>query len=147
MDLRTLRPEGKPWNFELKEHRNLARHLILTEPPDWVIASPPCTVFSILNLNVNYRNKAAQDKEDHEAREAPSEICHRDVQVPAQNGKALRLRAPGNNTQLETTRCASTGERFQSAQYPHAPMHVWSSSPNPNRKVLTGTEPHEMSNL
>ena len=47
-DLSTTHPEGGSWNFNLKEHRDLATRICEDDDPDWLIGSPPCTDFSVL---------------------------------------------------------------------------------------------------
>ncbi len=47
-DLSTPHPEGGSWNFNLKEHRELATRICEKDDPDWLICSPPCTHFSVL---------------------------------------------------------------------------------------------------
>ena len=54
LDLRTLKPNGDPWDFNKRADRNEARELINQLQPTWVIGSPPCTAFSIWNRNMNY---------------------------------------------------------------------------------------------
>ena len=49
LDLRTTKPNGAPWDFSLASDRQLARSMIETEKPTWVIGSPPCT-FSVLGI-------------------------------------------------------------------------------------------------
>ena len=43
LDLRTTKPNGAPWNFCSASDRQLARTLVETEKPTWLIGSPPCT--------------------------------------------------------------------------------------------------------
>ena len=54
LDLRTMKPDGQPWNFSQKADRQMARALIDKDNPDWIIGSPPCTAFSIWNYAMNY---------------------------------------------------------------------------------------------
>ena len=61
MDLRTFRPDGVPWDFSKKKDRQWARRLIREEKPDWIISSPPCTAFTILNYNCNYPSMDPQE--------------------------------------------------------------------------------------
>ena len=53
-DIRTTRPDGKPWDFTIKSHRQEARRIIRRTNPDWVLGAPPCTSFSIWNTGMNY---------------------------------------------------------------------------------------------
>ena len=56
LDLRTFKPNGEAWNFNLRSDRNEARALIDSKQPKWLIGSPPCTAFSIWNRNLNYKH-------------------------------------------------------------------------------------------
>jgi hypothetical protein len=47
-DLSTTHPEGGSWNFNLKEHRDLATRICEDDDPDRLIGSPSCTDFSVL---------------------------------------------------------------------------------------------------
>jgi hypothetical protein len=47
-DLSTAHPGGGSWDFNKKEHRDLARRMCAEDDPDWIIGSPPCTDFSVL---------------------------------------------------------------------------------------------------
>jgi site-specific DNA-cytosine methylase len=46
-DLRTLKPDGTPWNFCRRKDREEARKYIRQHKPDWIIGSPPCTSLSL----------------------------------------------------------------------------------------------------
>ena len=46
LDLRTLRPDGDPWEFTIRAHRRLAVRLVRERKPTWLIGSPPCSPFS-----------------------------------------------------------------------------------------------------
>ena len=54
MDLRTLKEDGTPWNFDNADDRRLAKEMVLRLQPTWLIGSPPCTAFSKLNINLNF---------------------------------------------------------------------------------------------
>ena len=54
-DLRTNKPDGSPWNFNVRADRKLAREMIHADEPEWIIGSPPCTAFCIWNRQMNYR--------------------------------------------------------------------------------------------
>ena len=54
-DLRSLKPDGHPWDFTKRTDRKLAREMIRESDPDWVIGAPPCTAFSIWNHGMNYK--------------------------------------------------------------------------------------------
>jgi hypothetical protein len=53
-DLSTKNPNGVPWDFGQASHRAMARRICSADNPDWIIGSPPCTPFSILNRGLNY---------------------------------------------------------------------------------------------
>ena len=53
-DLRTLRPDGRPWGFTVRADRILAREILDQDDPDWLIASPPCTALSLWMYAMNY---------------------------------------------------------------------------------------------
>ena len=61
MDLRTTKPDGMPWNFDLRSDRKLARDMINQEEPTWVVGSPPCTAFSLWNTAMNYPKAVDQE--------------------------------------------------------------------------------------
>ena len=61
LDLRTLKPDGQPWDVSVRSHRRLASELIDQDQPDWLIGSPPYTPFSICNYAMNYQ-KMDQEK-------------------------------------------------------------------------------------
>ena len=41
LDLRTNRPDGTPWDFRIKAHRDLAEQLVRDSKPLWLIGCPP----------------------------------------------------------------------------------------------------------
>ena len=53
LDLRALKPDGRPWDFTVRADRRLARELLDQDDPDWLIGSPPCTAFSLWNYAIN----------------------------------------------------------------------------------------------
>ena len=53
-DLRVQKADGSYWNFSLASDRREAMQYILEFKPTWIIGSPPCTAFSILNHGMNY---------------------------------------------------------------------------------------------
>ena len=63
MDLRTVKPDGEPWDFTQAKDRRLAMRLVREQKPTWIIAAPPCTACTLLNANVNYPKMP-----DHEVR-------------------------------------------------------------------------------
>ena len=54
MDLRTLRPDGEPWDFTRAKDRRWAMRLVREQKPLWIIAAPPCSSFTHLNAVINY---------------------------------------------------------------------------------------------
>ena len=67
LDLRTLKPDGTPWNFCRKKDRIEARHLIKRKKPEWVIGSPPCISFSLWNKALNYSKMDPKEVERRKA--------------------------------------------------------------------------------
>ena len=61
LDLRTVKPDGSPWDFIRRADRHLARDMVDQQKPDWIIGSPPCTVFSLWNVAMNYPKAKDQD--------------------------------------------------------------------------------------
>ena len=61
MDLRTLKPNGEPWDFSRAADRALAMKMVREKRPQWIIAAPPCTPFSVLNFNMNYPRMTAEE--------------------------------------------------------------------------------------
>ena len=55
MDLRTHKPNGDRWDFTNAADRKLAKHMVETEKPTWLIGSPPCTFFSSWNQGINHK--------------------------------------------------------------------------------------------
>ena len=60
LDIRTLKPNGEPWDFNKRADRKEVKELINRTNPDWVIGSPPCTPFSIWNHGINYKKMTAR---------------------------------------------------------------------------------------
>ena len=60
LDLRTVKPNGSPWDFSLASDRQLARSMVETEKPTWIIGSPPCTFFSAWNQGINHRKMSPE---------------------------------------------------------------------------------------
>ena len=54
LDLRSKKETGENWDFSRREDRELALALLDSEDPDWVVGAPPCTVFSLINANMNF---------------------------------------------------------------------------------------------
>lgn len=63
LDMRTTRPDGKHWDLSCRERRKLARQMIRELEPQWIIGSPPCTMFSAWNEKMNYRKVATEKVE------------------------------------------------------------------------------------
>ena len=58
---------GRRWDFRRAEDRARARRLIAEEQPYLVIGSPPCTVFSRLNINLNKGRVAPRELQRRQA--------------------------------------------------------------------------------
>ena len=68
LDLRTLKPNGQPWDFTPKSDR-IEALVVKDRIPRWVIRSPPCTACSsIMNLNHVKTSKTQIDRIMTEAR-------------------------------------------------------------------------------
>ena len=61
LDLACQKDDGSHWDFSKQADRQEALRLLETDDPDWVIGSPPCTAFSLLNVGLNYPK---MDKEE-----------------------------------------------------------------------------------
>ena len=61
LGLRTTEADGSHWDLTLREDRRLARSMVDTDQPTWVIGSPPCTPFSPWNTAMNYPKPIDQD--------------------------------------------------------------------------------------
>ena len=59
LDLRTLRPDGTPWDFRIPAHREEAIVLIEKLQPTWVIGCPPCTSYCNMDVYLNYPKMGA----------------------------------------------------------------------------------------
>lgn len=53
LDLRSLKPNGEPWDFMTRADRREAQRLLRERKPAWVTGAPPCTAFSIWNYAKN----------------------------------------------------------------------------------------------
>ena len=53
LDIRTTKPDGTHWDFNNAADRRLAKEIILSKNPTWLLCSPPCTSFSQLNFGWN----------------------------------------------------------------------------------------------
>ena len=54
MDLVTEKDDGSRWDFSKSEDRQAAWDLVIRDEPDWIIGSPPCTNFCLLNVGLNF---------------------------------------------------------------------------------------------
>ena len=61
LDLKTLRPDASPGDFNKQQHRKDARRMVRELKPTWIIGSPPCTAFSIWNMGINYKRMNPKD--------------------------------------------------------------------------------------
>ena len=59
LDLRTCRPDGQPWDFRIKAHRDLAEQYVRERKPLWLIGCPPCVAWSSFNQGLNYKKMDA----------------------------------------------------------------------------------------
>ena len=48
-DLRMCKPNGARWDFDLEADREEARAYVLEFKLDWIVGSPPCTAFCLLD--------------------------------------------------------------------------------------------------
>ena len=62
-DIETSDSNGKPWDFDIPEQRNQCVREILVQRPAFLIGSPMCTAFSILQG----LNKTSEDPDKYEA--------------------------------------------------------------------------------
>ena len=53
MDLRTTKPNGKPWKLGKREYGRFAREMIEKQDPDWILGAPPYTAFAIWSYAIN----------------------------------------------------------------------------------------------
>lgn len=56
LDLRTSKPNGEAWNFSRSSDRQMAKSMVETLKPTWVVGSPPCTFFSTWNQGLNHKH-------------------------------------------------------------------------------------------
>ena len=56
LDLRTLKPDGSPWDLRRPEDRAEAERLQDGLNPDWLIGSPPCVGDYQFNWSKNFHN-------------------------------------------------------------------------------------------
>ena len=52
--LRTLKTDGKPWDFTVRADRRLVREPIGKDDPNWLIDSPPPTPLCMHNYAMTY---------------------------------------------------------------------------------------------
>ena len=52
--MRVQKPNGQFWDFGKAVDRREAEEYVREHKPTWLIGSPPCTAFSILNFGMNY---------------------------------------------------------------------------------------------
>ena len=73
MDIRTCKADGSNWDFNKRSDRRMARELIDSQNPDWLIGSPPCTAFSLWNIGINYK-KMEKSKVDQLLKEGRNHL-------------------------------------------------------------------------
>ena len=61
LDFACLRDDGTPWDFSKSSHRADAMKLVDADNPDWIVGSPPCTAFSLLNVGLNFPKMPVED--------------------------------------------------------------------------------------
>ena len=61
MDLRTIKEDGTPWDLTQSADRKAACQKIAEDKPDWLIGSPPCTVFCQWNAYMNHPKNLDHD--------------------------------------------------------------------------------------
>ena len=61
LDLACPKDNGDMWDFSKARDRAEAMRLIETEDPDWIVGSPPCTAFSLLNVGLNFPKMPVED--------------------------------------------------------------------------------------
>ena len=54
LDFVNTKADGSSWDFSKSADRVEARNLVKRDQPDWIIGSPPCTAFSVLNIGMNF---------------------------------------------------------------------------------------------
>jgi len=54
--------DGKAWDFRLASHRAKARRQVAENKPYIVIGSPPCTDWSIINVNCNHKKMSEDER-------------------------------------------------------------------------------------
>ena len=54
LDLACKKPNGDNWDFSRSADRREAMNLVEQCDPDWIVGSPPCTDFSLLDRGMNY---------------------------------------------------------------------------------------------
>ena len=74
-DLTVKRPDGKPWDFSIKANRDEAVRKVINEEPLFVIGSPPCTMFSILQNGNKHRHSPAAWQAKLDAAEVHIKFC------------------------------------------------------------------------
>ena len=76
LDLTTEDENGIPWDFTKADRREAARHKVEREEPMFLVGSPPCTVWSSLQvLNVNKSGREEAEKKRIEAEVHMRFVC------------------------------------------------------------------------
>ena len=63
LDLRTLKPNERPWDLPNLEGRNEAERLQDEQKQEFVIGSPPCPEYSQLNWGLNFPKMTTEEVE------------------------------------------------------------------------------------
>ena len=79
LDLRFTNPEGENWDFTIKKHRDMAKALIDSEDPDWIIGAPPCTLFSTLQGGILKRWYQQTCAEDPPKQKLTCDLCAKSI--------------------------------------------------------------------
>ena len=61
LDFACPRADGSMWDFSRPTDRQEALSMVETQDPDWIIGSPPCTSFSVLNHGLNILKMAPEE--------------------------------------------------------------------------------------
>ena len=102
MDLTTTNPEGESWDFTKAHHRAMARDIVEETKPLFLVGSPPCTFFSILQGMNKWRWTAHEIKRKYvEAMTHLLFVCelyklqHREGRFPARTPREGFVMARG----------------------------------------------------
>ena len=63
LDFACPRDDGSMWDFSRPTDRQEALRMVEAQDPDWIIGSPPCTAFSVLNHGLNFPKMSPEEVE------------------------------------------------------------------------------------